>query len=321
MKNVLSAVLGMAVLAMSPALQAAYPEKPIQLLVGFAPGGASDIVARLLAPSVSKTLGQPLVVANRPGANGNIANDLLAHAPPDGHTLLLTNNGSHVYNPLIYKSARIDPAKAFAPVTLLTATPLVVVVPQESTYRNLNDIIEAARKSPGAVTYGSAGSGAISHLVAATLAQRTETDMVHVPSKGSGQSIVDLLAGRLDFMADSRSPTMPFIRDGRLRPLAVTGSARVADLPDVPTVTETGIAELDMTAWLGIVAPAGTPEPVIEQLNAAFVAALREPEVAAQLEKLGTLSRGTSVVEFRDQLEREQSAAAVLIQRIGLSLE
>src|SRR5690606_33283029 len=247
MKTLLSTVLSAAVLAFSPVAHAAYPTKPIQLVVGFAPGGASDIVARLLAPSVAKTLGQPVVVDNRPGANGNIANDVVANAAPDGHTLLLTNNGSHVYNPLIYKSSRIDPAKAFAPVTLLTATPLVVVVPQESPYKSLNDIIQSARKSPGAVTYGSAGSGAISHLVAATLAQRTQTDMVHVPYKGSGQSIIDLLAGRLDFMADSRSPTMPFIRDGRLRPLAVTGSSRVADLPDVPTVTETGIVELDMT--------------------------------------------------------------------------
>lgn len=298
-----------------------FPTKPIHLVVGFAPGGASDIVARLLQPELQKRLGQPIVIDNRPGANGNIANEVVARAEPDGYTLLLGNPGPLVFNPFLYKQVPVDPAKAFAPVTQITESPMVIVVPAKSTLNSVADLVSRAKSKAGGLSYGSAGNGSSMHLAGATLQMRTGASLVHVPYKGSGPAITDLLGGQLDFMPDSRSTTMPFIRDGRLRPLAVTGDRRVADLPDVPTVAEAGVPNFKVTTWLGIVAPAGTPQPVVKRLHEAFSHALKQPAVKSRLEELGTYALGSTPEAFARAMDQERQEARLLVQQTGMKIE
>jgi tripartite-type tricarboxylate transporter receptor subunit TctC len=298
-----------------------FPTKPIHIVVGFAPGGASDIVARLLQPELQKRLGQPIVIDNRPGANGNIANDVVARAEPDGYTLLLGNPGPLVFNPFLYKQVPVDPAKAFAPVTQLTESPMVIVVPAKSALNSVADLVSSAKAKPGGLSYGSAGNGSSMHLAGATLQVRTGAPLVHVPYKGSGPAISDLLGGQLDFMPDSRSTTMPFIRDGRLRPLAVTGDHRVADLPQVPTVAEAGVPDFKVTTWLGVVAPAGTPQPVVQRLYQAFSETLKQPAIKARLDELGTYAMGSTPEAFGRAMEQERKEARQLVQQTGMKIE
>jgi tripartite-type tricarboxylate transporter receptor subunit TctC len=298
-----------------------FPAKPIHLVVGFAPGGASDIVARLLQPELQKRLGQPIVIDNRPGANGNIANEVVARAEPDGYTLLLGNPGPLVFNPFLYKQVPVDPAKAFAPVSQLTESPMVIVVPARSPLKSVADLVSQAKAKPGGLAYGSAGNGSSMHLAGATLQMRTGAALVHVPYKGSGPAITDLLGGQLDFMPDSRSTTMPFIRDGRLRALAVTGERRVADLPDVPTVAEAGVPNFKVTTWLGVVAPAGTPPAVIRRLHEAFSETLKQPAIKTRLDELGTNAMGSTPEAFGRAMEQERKEARQLVQQTGMKIE
>ena len=315
------AAAALALLASAAAHAGDFPSKPVRLVVGYAPGGATDIVARLLQPEVSKRLGQQLVIDNRPGANGNIANEIVAHAEPDGHTILLGNPGPLVLNPLLFKSVPVDPATAFAPVSQLTESPLVVVVPAASPVKTLRGLIDRAKARDG-LNFGSAGNGSSMHVAGATLQLATGAKLVHVPYKGSGPAMNDLLAGVLDFMPDSRSTTKPFIKDGRLRALAVTGSKRVADLPEVPTVEEAlGLRGFNVTTWLGIVAPAGTPKDVIARLHQAFAESLAVPAVAQRFEALGTATLGSTPEEFARALDAERRAARTLVQRTGMSIE
>jgi tripartite-type tricarboxylate transporter receptor subunit TctC len=311
-----------AALAFSGTTQAAdYPTKPIRLVIGFAPGGASDIVARLLQPEVAKRLGQPVIIDNKPGANGGIANEAVAKAEPDGHTLLLGNPGPLVLNPFIYKSVSVDPATAFVPVSQLTESPLVVVVPATSPLKTLQDLIDKARKSPGTVTYGSAGNGSSMHVAGATLAVAIKAGLVHVPYKGSGPALTDLLGGTIDFMPDSRSTTMPFIRDGKLRPLAVTGAKRVPDLPNVPTVAEAGVPGFNVTTWLGVVAPSGTPPAAVKKLQAVFHEVLALPQVQQRFAELATTPVGGTPEAFGRLLDDERKAAKALVAETKMSVE
>jgi len=314
-------VAAAAVSAAAIAQAADYPNKPIRLVLGFAPGGASDIVARLLQPELQKRLGQPIVIDNRPGANGNIANEVVARAEPDGYTLLLGNPGPLVLNPYLYKQVPVDPAKAFAPVTQLTESPMVVVVQASSPVKSMRELVAKAKQNPGKLSYGTAGNGSSMHVAGATLEMVAKVKLIHVPYKGSGPAINDLLSGVLDFMPDSRSTTLPLIRDGRLRALAVTGSARAADLPDVPTVAESGVPNFNVTTWLGIVAPAGTPNDIVQKLHAAFVDSMKVPAVAARFEDLGTSIKGSTPEAFGKALERERAESRLLVQQTGMSIE
>jgi len=318
---VAAAIAGAAALAQFQAHAADYPSKPIRLVVGFAPGGASDIVARLLQPELQKRLGQPIVIDNRPGANGNIANEVVARAEPDGYTVLLGNPGPLVLNPFLYKHVSVDPAKAFVPVSQLTESPMVVVVNAASTVKTMRELIDRARQNPGKLAYGSAGNGSSMHVAGATLQMHIGVPLIHVPYKGSGPAITDLLGGQLDFMPDSRSTTLPLIRDGRLRALAVTGATRAADLPNVPTVAEAGVPGFNVTTWLGVVAPSGTPTAVVQRLHGAFVDAMKVPAVAARFEELGTSVKGSTPEAFAKALEAERNEARVLVKQTGMTVE
>jgi tripartite-type tricarboxylate transporter receptor subunit TctC len=311
-----------AVACMASLAQASdYPNKPIRLVLGFAPGGASDIVARLLQPELQKRLGQPIVVDNRPGANGNIANEIVARAEPDGYTLLLGNPGPLVLNPFLYKKVSVDPVTAFTPVTQLTESPMVVVVSANSPVKSMRELIQKARQNPGKLSYGTAGNGSSMHVAGATLQMATGVQLIHVPYKGSGPAINDLLAGTLDFMPDSRSTTLPLIKDGRLRALAVTSAKRATDLPDVPTVEEAGVPNFNVTTWLGIVAPAGTPKDVVQKLYVAFSETLKLPAVASRFDELGTYTKGSTPEAFGRALKTERKDARLLVQQTGMSIE
>ncbi len=312
-------LLGIAMTAAAPAF-AEYPAKPIRVVIGFAPGGASDIAFRMVQDELSKRLGQPVVPDYKPGANGNIANDAVASAAPDGYTLLWANVGPLAVNQYLYANNKLDPAKAFAPVTQLTDSPLVVVVPKDSPYKTMGDLIAAAR-SGKPLTFGSAGNGSSMHIAGASLSIALNASMTHVPYKGSGPAIQDLLAGRLDFMADSRSTTNPHIKTSALRALAVTGPKRVPDLPDVPTVAEAGVPGFSVTTWQAVVVPAGTPRPIIDKLAAALQDTLKDPVVQERFASISTPLVGSSPDDFAVFLEKERKAAQQLIERAKIRIE
>ncbi|GAA0510923.1 tripartite tricarboxylate transporter substrate binding protein [Pigmentiphaga sp. GD03639] len=312
-------LLGAALAAAAPAM-ADYPAKPVRVVIGFAPGGASDIAFRMVQDELSKRLGQPVVPEYKPGANGNIANDTVAAAAPDGYTVLWANVGPLAVNQYLYAGNKLDPAKAFAPVTQLTDSPLVVVVPKDSPYKTMGDLIAAARKGTP-LAYGSAGNGSSMHIAGASLALALGGSMTHVPYKGSGPAIQDLLAGRLDFMADSRSTTNPHIKSGTLRALALTGPKRVEDLPDVPTVAEAGVPGFSVTTWQAVVVPAGTPRPVIDKLASALRDTLKDPVVRERFASINTPLVGSTPDEFAVFLDKERKAAKELIERARIRID
>ncbi|OVZ59350.1 ABC transporter substrate-binding protein [Pigmentiphaga sp. NML080357] len=312
-------LLGAAMAVAAPAV-ADYPAKPIRVVIGFAPGGASDIAFRMVQDELSKRLGQPVVPEYKPGANGNIANDTVAAAAPDGYTILWANVGPLAVNQYLYAGNKLDPAKAFTPVTQLTDSPLVVVVPKDSPYKTMGDLIAAAKRGTP-LNYGSAGNGSSMHIAGASLSIALGASMTHVPYKGSGPAIQDLLAGRLDFMADSRSTTNPHIKSGTLRALALTGPKRVEDLPNVPTVAEAGVPGFSVTTWQAVVAPAGTPRPIIDKLAAAFRDTLKDPVVQERFASINTPLVGSSPDDFAVFLEKERKAAKELIERAKIRID
>lgn len=312
---------GLAALTLATAAFADWPEKPIRMVIGFAPGGASDIAFRMVQDELSKRLGQPVVAEYKPGANGNIANQAAATAAPDGYTALWANVGPLATNTYLYKGVKIDPAKAFVPVTQVTDSPLVVVVPKSSPYRSMQELVQAARKPGAEMTYGSAGPGSSMHVAGASLALAVNTPMTHVPYKGSAPAIQDLLAGRLTFMVDSRSTTLPFIQDGSLRALAVSGDQRVADMPDVPTVAESGVPGFRVTTWQAVVMPAGTPAPIVNKMSQALRETLKSPEVKERFARIHTPLVGNTPEEFARFLVKERAEAKTLVERAKLQID
>lgn len=305
--------------AVAPAANAAdYPSRPIQLVVGYPPGGATDIIARLLQNPLAQRLGQTVIVENRPGANGGIANRVVANAAPDGYTLLLGNPGPLIINPIMAPRDNIDVATALAPVSQVTDGPLLIVVRDESPLRSVQDIIDAARQKPGTLSFGSPGIGSPMQIIGAALQLETDTEMVHVPYKGSGPAIIDLLGGTLDFLPDSRSSTRPFVKDGRLRVLAVTGPERLDEMPDVPTVAESGFPDFSVTTWLGVMAPAGTPDAVLDTVQTALVDVLADPELRARIDELGSAATGTTRAEFTRLMETERERFSDLLNKAGM---
>lgn len=310
-----------AALTLATAAWAEWPEKPIRMVIGFAPGGASDIAFRMVQDELSKRLGQPVVAEYKPGANGNIANQAAATAAPDGYTALWANVGPLATNTYLYKGIKIDPAKAFVPVTQVTDSPLVVVVPKSSPLRSMQDLVQAAKKPGADMTYGSAGPGSSMHVAGASLALAVNSPMTHVPYKGSAPAIQDLLAGRLSFMVDSRSTTLPFIQDGSLRALAVSGDRRVPDMPDVPTVAESGVPGFRVTTWQAVVMPAGTPPAIVNKMSQALRETLKSPEVRERFARIYTPLVGSTPEEFAQFLVKERAEARTLVERAKLQID
>jgi tripartite-type tricarboxylate transporter receptor subunit TctC len=317
-KRVLAGCL-LGLCAQMSALAADYPSRPVRLVVGYPPGGATDIIARLLQNELAPLLGQTVIVENRPGANGAIANRAVATAEPDGHTLLVGNPGPLVINPLLAPDEGVDPATTLEPVSQVTDGPLLILVRADSPIRTVGDIVDRARQNPGTLSFGSPGNGSPMQIVGEALQAATGTKMVHVPYRGSGPALVDLLGGTLDFLPDSRSSSRPHVRAGKLRAIAVTGLERLPEMPDVPTVAESGFPGFNVTTWLGILAPAGTPDSVIDTLHVALADVLGRPAVRQQIEELGATATGTTPSAFQDLLTIERETFGKLLRSAGLA--
>lgn len=285
--------------------QDAWPVKPITLLVGFAPGGGTDLIARQIAPRLSEQLKQPVIIENRAGASGTIAAAAAAKAKPDGYTLLLGHVSSNAMVPAVMPKVPYAAASDFAPITLLGSVPQVVTVPASSPAKNLQEFIAFAKTKPGGVNYASSGSGTQQHFAAELFQQATRTTMTHVPYKGSGAALADLIAGQVDVNFDTVPTVIQQVKAGRLRALAVTTRQRVASMPDVPTVIESGVPDYEIGAWYMLMGPAGLPKPLVEVLSAAINKTLKSPDVREKLMALGTEVAGGTPSQAQEYLNSE----------------
>lgn len=321
MKFIVKLASGLAACMLAAGAHAEWPDRPLRMVIGFAPGGASDIAFKMVQDELSKKLGQPVVPIYKPGANGNIANQAVAMAEPDGYTALWANVGPLAINTYLYKGVELDPGKAFVPVTQLTDSPLVVVVPKSSPFHTMQDLVQAARKPDAGLSYGSAGHGSSMHVAGASLSLALDAPMTHVPYKGSAPALQDLIAGRLSFMVDSLSTTAPFIKEGALRALAVSGGQRVAAMPDVPTVAESGVPNFKVTTWQAVVMPAGTPQPIVEKFSKALRDTLQMPEVQERFARIYTPLVGSTPEVFAAFWVKERAGAKTLVEQARLQVD
>ncbi|MGY6273370.1 Bug family tripartite tricarboxylate transporter substrate binding protein [Achromobacter denitrificans] len=305
-----------ATLAAAPAAADNYPDRPITMVVPYPPGGPTDIVSRLVAAEMSKTIGQNIIVDNRPGASGMIGADLVARAAPDGYTFL-ANASLHVINPYIYRSMRYDAFKDFAPITQLADVPLVLVVPQSSAVKTPQDLVAAAKAQP--LNFGSAGSASAQQLAGESFKARTGLPMQHVPYKGSAPALTDLVGGQIQFMFDSMPSATPFIKSGKLRAVAVTVSQRVAEFPDVPTMAESGFPGFDISTWYGLWAPKGTPPAIVAKLAEHAALALRQPNVISQYASMGAKPVGSAPADFARFNETEGRKWREIVTAAGIT--
>lgn len=313
--RLLAAAVAASACALLPqaATAASYPERPVNLLVPFSPGGGTDISARLLAAALQEKLGASVVVDNRPGAGGQIAADLVARANPDGYTLLFANSGMLAINPWIYK-LNSEPTKAFAPVSLFSDLPFVLVVPATLPAKNVQELVGLARNAPGKHTFASSGTGGAPHLSGEIFQQATGTELMHVPYKGGGPAMTDLMAGRVDMLFASVLETMPYVAAGKLRALAVTGDKRSPAMPDVPTIDEAGVHNAQSGSWTAVLAPAGTPQPVIDKLAQAIREITEDPAMKTKLEAQGAVAHGSTPAQLADLAARERARYGEIIK-------
>ena len=294
--------------------QAAWPDKPIKWIVPFPPGGAMDSIARTLGEQASRKLGQPVVIENRPGAGGNIGVDFVAKSPADGHTWVITSVGM-VTNKYLYPKLNYDPQKDFKPVSMLAIVPNVLVInPQKIKAKNVKELIAEAKLNPGKLTYASAGNGTSIHLAGELFAAMTDTNLLHIPYRGSGPAVTDLLGGQVDMMFDSISSARPHIQNGRLRALGVTTLKKSPTLADTPTIDQSGVIGYDLSPWFGVFVPVNTPNEVVNKIQAALDEGMRSTEVKARLFVLGAEPAGLGSEAFSNYLTAESTRWAKIIR-------
>ncbi|MVW79603.1 Bug family tripartite tricarboxylate transporter substrate binding protein [Bordetella sp. 02P26C-1] len=313
------AVLAISVVGSSAA--ATYPDKPIRIVVGFAPGGFTDVAARLVAEGLQKELGQPVIVENRPGATGTIGADAVARAAPDGYTLLLAHQNSNAVAPAMYPKLSYDVVKDFTPIARVASTALLLVVGPAIKAKTVEELVQVAKQQPGGLRHGSSGVGSSQHFGAAMFSQAVGVPMLHVPYKGSAQAVTDLLSGQIDINFDSPPPTLSFIQAGKLRALAITSDERSPLLPDVPTMAEVGVPGFEFTQWFGLVGPAGLPDNIVQTLNKALNAALTTPEVREKLISLGATPLGGTSEQFATVIKNDTKRFAELVKQLNISVE
>lgn len=284
-----------------------FPSRPIRLVVPYAPGGNVDISARIVGPGLSDLLKQTVIVENRPGGGGNVGAGLVAKATPDGHTLLVGSSGPLSVNPVVFKDIPYDSVKDFAPVSLVQIVPLVVLVSPKYSVGSVKELIERARAQPGKITMASAGSGTTNHFAIELFSSLTGARFLHVPYKGSGPALGELLGGQVNTMVDQLTSSMGFIKEGRLKVIAVTAAKRISALPNVPTLAESGVPNYEASTYLGLLAPAGTPRDAVMKLNAALRKVVETPAVQDRFRGLGA-DPGASTPEAFAKMIREELA-------------
>ena len=314
----LASIAGIALVAASAAPAQSFPNRPVRILVPFPAGAGVDIVARMIGQPLTDAWGQAVVVDNRPGAGGTIACELVAKAAPDGYTLLLGNISTFAMAPSLYKTVNYDPVRSFAPITLIDTSANVLIVHPSVPATSTQALIALAKARPGQINYASAGSGTSPHLAAELFKSMAGVDLVHVPYKGSPQALTDLLGGQTQLMFASLVSALPHVRQARLRALGVTTLKRAAALPEVPTISESGLRGYDVSVWMGIVAPAGTLPPVIAQLNRQIAAILQTPEIRERLAVQGLEAVSNTPAEFGSYIAAEVRKWAAVIKQAGV---
>ncbi|PZX34606.1 conserved hypothetical protein, UPF0065 [Cupriavidus phytorum] len=305
-------------LAAAPAAMAQpqYPSKPIRLVVPFSAGSATDILARIIGTKMAEGGAYQIIVDNRPGAGGTLGATAVAKAAPDGYTLILVSVG-HAINATLYPKLAYDTVKDFTPVSLVATVPNVLVVNAGSKYKAVRDVVTAAKAAPGTLNFDSAGSGSSTHLSGEMFKLQAGIDIVHIPYKGTGEALTDVMAGRGDMMFAPTVSAMPFVRQGKLRALAVTTARRSSSLPDIPTVAESGLPGYAFDSWFGILAPAGTPKEIVDTLNAEIGKALAAPDVRERLAAQGAEPKRSSPQEFASYIQAEIGKLAPVIRQSG----
>ncbi len=315
------AVLALAALApLNAAAQAEWPAKPIRLIVGFTPGGSTDLAARILAQHLSERLGQPVVVENKAGASGNIATDFVAKSAPDGYTLMLCTIPTHAINPHLFKNLPYNHLKDFAPVSLVAMLPNIIAVNPQFPASNVKELVALLKASPGKYNFAAVPGGS-PHLTAEVFKDTAGVQIQLVGYKGASPAITDVMAGHVPMLFENVAPTMAFIKSGKLKPIAVTSPARLAGLEEVPTVAESGYPSFAVEGWSGVVAPAGTPPAVIARLNAEIRKSLDSADLKTRFAQLNLRPRGTTPQEFGSFMQEQTDYWGKVIQRIGLKLE
>lgn len=298
--------------------QQAYPTKPIRMIVPFPPGGTTDVVARLVAQKLTEAWGQQVVVDNRPGAGGIIGTEIVAKATPDGYTALLGSITTHAVNPALYKKLNFDPVKDFTPVSLVVSSPQLLAVHPSVAAESVKELIALAKAKPGQLNYASAGTGTSPHLTFELFKSMAGIDVVHVPYKGTGPAITDLIGGQVQMMITGVVALMPHIKSGKLRGLGVTSAKRVAALPDLPTIAESGIPSFDVSSWFGVFLPGGTPKPIVANMNAEIRKILEVPEVRQRLISQGADPASNTPEEFAAYVKAEMAKWGKVVRDTGV---
>lgn len=298
-----------------------YPERPITMIVTFAVGGSSDVLARSVANAMSQGLGKPIVVENRPGAGGNIGAEAVSKAAPDGYTILFGTNGTLGIGPALYRNLRYNPQKDLMPVGLLHQLPLVLIVNPQVPAKNLGELIAYAKSNPGKLTFASAGIGSASHLTAELFKIAADIDILHIPYKGGGAATADLVSGQVSMMLETIPNALPLARGGQMRALGVTTKERSINAPDLPTFAESGLPKFDVSAWTGLFVPAGTPKAIVDRLNAETKRIVNDPVYVAQIKNMGTDVASSSPEAFDAFVRKDVANWTEAIQRSGTRAE
>ena len=311
----------LASLLFSGAAAGQYPDRPVRLIVPFAPGGVTDTSGRVVAEALSKRLGQPIVVENKAGASGNIGTQQVALAPPDGYTLVLGFDGTIVINPHVFANFPIDVQKDLAPVGKIGDAALIIVAHPSFPAKTLPALIAHAKNDPKGVSYGTSGVGGTPHIAGELLKQRTGGNFTHIPYKGGGPAMSDALGGNIPMVFTAVAGAMQHVKAGRLVPIAVPSRQRVSSLPDVPTFIEAGLTDFEATSWVAILAPANTPRPVLEKLNRELNAVLTDPAIVARLEQLGIAATPGTPEQLADQIRTDLEKYGKVVKAAGIKAE
>lgn len=305
-----------------PGVQAqTYPAKPIRLVVPFTPGGVTDTSGRLIAEQLGKRLGQQVIVDNKPGASGNIGTQMVAAAEPDGHTLLLGFDGTLVINPHVFPKVGFDTVKDFAPIGKIGDAVLILVAHPGFAAKTLKDVIALSKSQPGGLSYGTSGTGGTPHIAGELLAQRTGANLVHVPYKGGGQAMTDVLGGNIPLVYTAIAGAIPHVKSGKLHPVAVSSVKRASSLADVPTFIENGVSDFEANSWVALLAPAKTPKAILDKLNAELNAVLNDPETREKLSGMGITATPGTADKFGEEMKRDLARYGQVVKAANIRAE